>query len=305
MQNRLLAVALFACALTLIPASAYANYGDFSGGVAIGSSYAGTNTAPTNGLIVQGNVAIGTTTAPDALDVYGGMGFTTSTATVPTNGIYSPSANQLNFTTSGSTAFVITSSGSVGIGTTSPNYVLDVIDNVNANQTIAIENASSGGSVYAGFQASNGTSTLSYVMLGTGFSGAGVSQPGTALISASNTMAIQSTGIIQFAAGGISEQMRLTSTGSLGIGTTTPAQALEVNGEVKVDTFASGSATSVCQNGNVLSSCSSSIRYKEKVKPASFGLNEIMEMRPRRSISALRLVQVARRSSADMVGPYW
>jgi hypothetical protein len=53
-----------------------------------------------------------------------------------------------------------------------------------------------------------------------------------------------------------------------------------VNCEVKVDTFASASATTVCENGNVLSSCSSSIRYKEKVKPAPFGLNEVMEMQP-------------------------
>jgi len=45
-----------------ISAKAAGNSGDFDGGVAIGSSYAGANAAPTNGLIVQGSVAIGTTT---------------------------------------------------------------------------------------------------------------------------------------------------------------------------------------------------------------------------------------------------
>src|ERR1700721_2462687 len=48
---------------TLSPASVHANSGDFSGGVAIGTGYAGVNTAPTNGLIVQGNVGVGTATS--------------------------------------------------------------------------------------------------------------------------------------------------------------------------------------------------------------------------------------------------
>lgn len=72
----------------------------------------------------------------------------------------------------------------------------------------------------------------------------------------------------------------LTSAGKVGIATTSPAQALEVNGEVKVDTFASASSTTVCQNANVLSTCSSSIRDKENVKDGTFGLKDVMLMRP-------------------------
>ena len=55
--------------LAFLPILAEANSGDFSGGVAIGTSYAGTDTAPTNGLIVQGSVGIGTTTSSVGLDV--------------------------------------------------------------------------------------------------------------------------------------------------------------------------------------------------------------------------------------------
>lgn len=44
---------------------------DVSGGGAIGTSYAGTDTAPTNGLIVQGNVGIGTASPADPLSVNG------------------------------------------------------------------------------------------------------------------------------------------------------------------------------------------------------------------------------------------
>jgi hypothetical protein len=85
-------------------------------------------------------------------------------------------------------------------------------------------------------------------------------------------------GFIRFTTGN-GEIMRITS-GNVGIGTTSPAQALEVNGEIQIDTLASASGTNLCINGSVISSCSSSIRYKEKVKDLDIGLNEILRMRP-------------------------
>lgn len=53
-----------------------------------------------------------------------------------------------------------------------------------------------------------------------------------------------------------------------------------MNGKIHVATLASNSATSICRNSNVLSSCSSSIRYKENVKDAAFGLKDVLKMRP-------------------------
>ena len=50
---------------------AKANQGDFSGAVAIGTGYAGISAAPLNGLLVQGNVGIGTTSPSFTLDVTG------------------------------------------------------------------------------------------------------------------------------------------------------------------------------------------------------------------------------------------
>ncbi|MDZ7726636.1 MAG: tail fiber domain-containing protein [Candidatus Campbellbacteria bacterium] len=44
---------------------------DVSGASVIGSTYAGTNTAPTNGLLVEGNVGIGTTSPNTAFDLSG------------------------------------------------------------------------------------------------------------------------------------------------------------------------------------------------------------------------------------------
>lgn len=103
-------------------------------------------------------------------------------------------------------------------------------------------------------------------------------------------LAIQNSGAAStrsiFTFGGIDSggtpyaSLTIDTSGNVGIGTATPTQTLEVSGKVKVDSFASASATPICENAGVLSSCSSSIRYKEDVKAAAFGLDEIEQMRP-------------------------
>ncbi|MDE2079070.1 MAG: tail fiber domain-containing protein [Patescibacteria group bacterium] len=117
---------------------------DVNGGVAIGS-YAGANAAPSNGLIVSGNVGIGTTTPSTQLELGGTsnwmpliVGGTSSTGV---GAAYLPSSNYPGFATwagasgnfankffiskmnainSSSELVTITSTGNVGIGTTSP-----------------------------------------------------------------------------------------------------------------------------------------------------------------------------------------
>src|SRR5689334_9089094 len=76
------------------------------------------------------------------VDVNGALAWTTTTTVVPTNGIYSPSANQLNLTTSGNTSATITSSGSVGIGTTTPTNILSL--DGSAARTIWMERGGGG-----------------------------------------------------------------------------------------------------------------------------------------------------------------
>ena len=80
--------------------------------------------------------------------------------------------------------------------------------------------------------------------------------------------------------GGLSRAVSIANNGFVGIGTITPAQALEVNGQIKVNSLASASGTALCINASVISSCSSSRRYKEDIRDASFGLKEVLEMRP-------------------------
>jgi len=74
--------------------------------------------------------------------------------------------------------------------------------------------------------------------------------------------------------------LNLSRNGNVGINTANPAQALEVNGQIKVNSLASASGTALCINASVIASCSSSRRYKEQIHDASFGLKEIEAMRP-------------------------
>jgi hypothetical protein len=132
-----------------------------SGGVAIGTTYAGTNAAGSNNLIVQGTVGIGTTSPNTALDVEvtgsggsvvkidnlqasgyseldmfdasGGpqafIGWGNASSAAPyTNAYYlgTNNAYPLLFQTASTTRMMITSSGNVGIGTTVPNTNLDL-----------------------------------------------------------------------------------------------------------------------------------------------------------------------------------
>jgi hypothetical protein len=68
--------------------------------------------------------------------------------------------------------------------------------------------------------------------------------------------------------------------GRVGIGTQTPSEALEVNGDIKVGAFASTSVTNVCQNHGVLSDCPSNLRVEQNVRTAPFGLNDVLKLRP-------------------------
>jgi hypothetical protein len=87
---------------------------DVKGAAVIGSSYGGTNTAPTDGLIVQGNVGAGTTTTHNRLDVKGAAAIGSTyggTNTAPTDGLIVQ--------------------GAVGVGTSAPTtgMMLHVVGN--------------------------------------------------------------------------------------------------------------------------------------------------------------------------------
>jgi len=105
-----------------------------SGNTAIGSSYF-TTPAPTNGLIVEGNVGIGTTTPAGKLAVVGESGVSSITAinsvgtkvfdianngAITIGGNLNTASGALTFSPVGVEAMRINTAGNVGIGTTTP-----------------------------------------------------------------------------------------------------------------------------------------------------------------------------------------
>lgn len=124
---------------------------DVEGGIAIGASYSGANTAPFNGAIIQGKVGIGTSSPTTALEVNG----TTKTTNLQvTNGavngyllqsdgsgnagwVNSTTLANGNWTTSGTDQYAALS-GNVGIGTTSPGNKLSVSGNADITGNVGI-----------------------------------------------------------------------------------------------------------------------------------------------------------------------
>lgn len=134
------------------------------------------------------------------------------------------------------------SNGKVGIGTTSPGQKLDVAGNI-----LAL-----GGDVSVYHD--NGGAGAGYAFRGytRGTGGAGVQQNVTAIQMVQETSSVQS-GYIGFEtanAGAPGEKVRITAAGKVGIGDTSPAEALEVNGSAIAGSFYS---TGTLRQGTVLS----------------------------------------------------
>ncbi len=116
--------------------------------------------------------------------------------------------------------------GNVGIGTNSPSDLLHVYKSAASNTQIIVENPSSSNGAQANFRAKNDAGDLSQVgIYGSGNAAYGALGSGESYQYSTKSltlMAENASGIIKFATGGTAEKMRITASGSLGIGTTTP-----------------------------------------------------------------------------------
>ena len=172
------------------------------------------NDSINNGITIDttGNVGIGTSSPSTTLDVAGSI--TTSGALIgpslfeiiaqysnrgriTLSSSTSTGANQIALLTSGVLRMVVNKEGNVGIGTTSPTQLLDV---AGADAEIVIND-------------SNDAPALR-------FRGSGVTSAMVEVNSAKDMF---------FKTGGVAEQMRITSAGNVGIGTTSPGYKLEVD----------------------------------------------------------------------------
>jgi hypothetical protein len=137
----------------------------------------------------------------------------------------SGTANTLN----GESNVVIDSSGNVGIGTTTPDTILEITDGGTEPRLVRIHNSSTNGSAIQFTNTDTGNSTNQGLYVGLDAAGHGnfYHQSNFALIFATNN----------------SEGMRLDSSGNVGIGTTAPSELLTINGADKSALIRTSSAT--------------------------------------------------------------
>jgi len=177
------------------------------------------------GQSINGSANVTTPLLPAAGSV-SAPAFSTSGDT--NTGIYFPAADTIAFTEGGSEAMRITATSNVGIGTTTPAQRLDVAGVIQSSAVSPAlylnktDNATdektwrmtTGGSIFAIQTLSDDGSVARFALE--------ISRVGT------------SVGDIRFINGTNQERMRIDSTGNVGIGTTTAATRLDVNGDVTI-----------------------------------------------------------------------
>ena len=146
-----------------------------------------------------------------------------------------------------------TASVNVGIGTTAPGAPLELRRDGNVGSNWQTAQLRISGSSDPAMQLNLGYDTTSNL---------GVIQPGHAGFAFKN-LSLNPSG------------------GNVGVGTVSPADRLDVNGIIRVSTLGSAGSTQLCRNAaNQISTCSSSLRYKNQIRPFTFGLALINRLRP-------------------------
>jgi hypothetical protein len=169
------------------------NFTTITGGSAGFTTVTGTTITGTTLTVASGTFTGNSTAAA----------FIPTGSTVPTNGVYLPAANSVAVATNGTGRLFVNSTGSVGIGFSSPADILNVKTDGNTGWEL--------GSAGSGL----GSRLISYDRT------AGVPKPA---VIASETFSVQTS----TTGGGLTSRLFVNSSGSVGIGTTTPSAILDV-----------------------------------------------------------------------------
>jgi|GEM_PF-1898775 len=289
---------------TTSPASllSVAGTGYFTGGLGAGANSITTGAIPSGTLASVVNSSSYTSSISlennnATVGTGAGIRFKVDTASVVANIKYlvttAGSSGDLTFeTTSGSTGekMRITGAGNVGIGITAPTTFLTV-SKTYAEPTGGI--SSSTIAVFTNNNAANATSSISILSRSSGASSINF---GTELAEISGQIAYfrsvtapraSTAGSMVFNTLG-TDKMLIDGNGNVGIGTTSPASPLSVVGDVMLPSLVTGTNNrSICWSTTdnrlfaVNAACTtSSIRFKENVNNLSYGIKDVMKLRP-------------------------
>ncbi|MBU0727855.1 tail fiber domain-containing protein, partial [Patescibacteria group bacterium] len=208
---------------------------DVEGAIVVGAPYAGSNTGPTDGLGIYGDVGIGTTVPANRLQIHEPANVAayvqvTNQASGSTSGDgvligVSPSRDMLLLNQESADVYIgppggflmIESSGDVGIGTADPSEKLDVDGDIQSS--VAFMGVGGHGSNYAHFSHVNYKGSGQYALL----------QHGTAGHTYLNSVG---TGNLYFRNDN-DTQMIITDTGDVGIGQDNPSYDLDVYDDIR------------------------------------------------------------------------
>jgi hypothetical protein len=204
-------------------------------GTVTGANKTGTGSVVLSNSPTLVTPVLGAATATSIANGLGAVGTPSYTFTGDTNtGMWSPSADALAFSTAGSERLRVDASGNVGIGATSGGYKLDVT----AGGPAAVFGSASGTGLSAYTAWRRDGTILGYVGNGTGvLAGSGATD-----------FAMGATGARNLCLGtNDTERMRITATGDVGIGTSSPADRLDIRN----DTSNTRLRISTSDNGNI------------------------------------------------------
>ncbi len=166
-------------------------------------------------------------------------------------------ADLVNIKKSGTSRFYITNSGNVGIGTTSPNTKLRIVEPSSTNPPLSIQNSNANG--YSG--------SWFYDSAGTLVGHLGWANGTTTALSNKMYFGTTANKDVVFTTND-TERLRITSTGNVGIGTTSPISELHVVGSARVVTNDSaggdtliGAISGVSNGYRILTNTSNEITY--------------------------------------------
>jgi hypothetical protein len=208
---------------------------DASGNFIAGTITAALTGAASSNVLKAGDTMTGALVVPAGTVTANGIQVGTGTTYKP--GIYSPGADQLAISTNGTEKLIVKSDGKVGLGTSSPGGKLHIA--LTSSATTPIVNVGSfgvNGVVTLGSIANNSEQ----VYFGTGdVNGGGIAAGIGFLREAAgwnSSLAFYTNNVTSGPNGvsAIQEKMRITSGGLVGIGTTSPARALDVNGSIQL-----------------------------------------------------------------------